>query len=168
VIAAALRFQGYTYQHYHIPDWEPAGGAKGVDCSNFTAFVYNQALGLKPSGGIKEQAEMTEVEGPGPNRKTKALRIDKPSDHSEYERLLKTGDLLFIRGKVGGDITHVVLWVGSIGQSQNHVPLIIDSTGEGRKDETGATIPDGVQLRSFGKGSWYSRCAAHAIRLISP
>jgi cell wall-associated NlpC family hydrolase len=177
IIATALRFQGYRYQHHHIPDWDPPADwpykqsplgrqSKGLDCSNFTSFVYNLALGLKFSGGTQEQAEMTEVQGPGQNKTTKVEKIEEPSDHQSYEELLKSGDLLFIRGKPGGEITHVVLWVGNIGKSKNDVPLIIDSTGEGRKDEDGNAIPDGIQLRPFAANSWYLRSAAHALRLI--
>lgn len=177
VIATALRFQGYRYQHHHIPDWEPPAEwpykpsplghqSKGLDCSNFTAFVYNLALGLKPSGETKAQSEMTEVPGPGSNHTTKVVRIEKPADHADFTKLLTTGDLLFITGQTSGEITHVVLWVGKIGKSKNDVPLIIDSTGEGRKDEDGSAIPDGVQFRPFTPTSWYFRSASHALRLI--
>jgi hypothetical protein len=52
VIAVAMFYEGYSYQHHHIPDWDPpkdwpwkevarGHNAKGIDCSNFTAFVYS-------------------------------------------------------------------------------------------------------------------------------
>jgi hypothetical protein len=176
IIATALRYRGYRYQHHHIPDWEPPAGwplgksalppAKGVDCSNFTAFVYNQALGLKPTGAIEEQAAMTEVPGPGPDCHTPVTRIERPAGYADFAQVLKTGDLLFICGKPGGDVTHVVLWVGAIGQARDQVPLILDSTGGNRQDENGVNIPDGVELRPFTPTSWYFRCASHALRLI--
>lgn len=177
VIAVGLRFQGYRYQHHHVPDWDPPADwpykespsgkqGKGLDCSNFTAFVYNLAFGLKPSGATKAQAEMTEVPGPGENRTSKVLRIEKPETHEDFGHLLKTGDLIFIKGQSSGEVTHVVLWVGKIGTSRADVPLILDSTGEGRKDEDGKDIPDGVQLRPFTATSWYFRSASHALRLI--
>ena len=177
VIAVGLRFQGYRYQHHHVPDWDPPADwpykespsgkqSKGLDCSNFTGFVYNQALGFKPSGATKEQSEMTEVPGPGEGRTTKVTRIEKPETHADFERNLKTGDLLFIKGQSSGEVTHVVLWVGKIGKSRGDVPLILDSTGEGRKDEDGKDIPDGVQLRPFTPDSWYCRSASHALRII--
>ncbi len=109
---------------------------------------------------------MCEVPGPGVGRTTKVARIERPATHADFMTTLKTGDLLFIRGKEGGEVTHVVLWVGSLGQSKSGVPLILDSTGEGRKDENGIDIPDGVQLRAFTPTSWYFRCASHALRLI--
>lgn len=176
IIATGLRYRGYRYQHHHIPDWEPPAGwpvgkaglapAKGIDCSNFTSFVYNQAVGLKPTSAIQPQATLTEVPGPGADRTTPVTRIERPASYDEFARVLKTGDLLFILGKPGGEVTHVVLWVGEIGQSRNQVPLILDSTGGNRRDENGIAIPDGVQLRPFTPGSWYFRCAAHALRLI--
>jgi hypothetical protein len=176
IIATGLRFRGYRYQHHHIPDWEPPAGwplgkaelapAKGIDCSNFTAFVYNQALGLKATSDIHEQAAMTEVASPGADRHTPVTRIERPAGYADFARVLKTGDLLFICGKAGGDVTHVVLWVGAIGQSRDQVPLILDSTGGNRQDENGAAIPDGVEVRPFTPTSWYFRCASHALRLI--
>ncbi len=177
VIAVALRYQGYRYQHHHIPDWDPPADwpykasplgrqSKGVDCSNFTAFVYNVGLGLKPSGDIKEQAAMTEVPGPGPQRTSKVSRIEKPEPHAGFAAALQSGDLLFIKGQPGGEVTHVVFWVGKIGRSRGDVPLVLDSTGEGRKDENGVAIPDGVHLRPFTPDSWYCRSASHALRLI--
>jgi hypothetical protein len=177
VVATALRYQGYHYQHHHIPEWDPpvdwpykasplGHQSKGVDCSNLTAFVYNLALGLKPTGDVVEQSRLTEVPGPGAGQVSKVRRIDAPADHADFPSSLKTGDLLFIRGKEGGEVTHVVLWVGRIGQSRTSAPLFIDSTGGNRKDEDGREIPDGVQLRQFAPGSWYYRNASHALRLI--
>jgi hypothetical protein len=68
VIAVALRFQGYGYQHHHIPDWDPprdrpwkktgvGHNGKGVDCSNFTGFVYNLGYGLGLNTDVTRQAE---------------------------------------------------------------------------------------------------------------
>lgn len=175
VIATGLRFTGYTYQHHHIPDWNPpadwpaaekiAKPGKGLDCSNFTAFVYNLALGIKPTGDVQDQAALTEVAGPGPNRTIPVRRIDNPGEPTAWDKVLKTGDLLFIKNR-SGNISHVVLWVGKIGQSSSGVPLILDSTGEGSRDEKGVTIPNGVQLRPFSPGSWYAGSASHALRII--
>lgn len=176
VIAVALRFQGYGYQHHHIPDWNPPAGwpwkevrsghnGKGVDCSNFTAFVYNQAFGIKMGGGIHEQAEETHAHGPGENHQTRIQKIDLPKDYDQLQKTLKTGDLLYIRNKEG-KIAHVVLWVGSIGNNPTREPLIIDSHGEGVKDSQGNSIPHGVHLRPFNKDSWYFHGASHAHRII--
>jgi cell wall-associated NlpC family hydrolase len=175
VIAVALRFQGYGYQHHHVPDWAPPEGwpwketstgrnGKGVDCSNFTAFVYNLGFGIKPTGGIREQAERLELSGPGEGQTTKARKIKLPEPYADMVHTLRTGDLLYIRNKED-EISHVVIWVGAIGRSTDDAPLIIDSHGQGVKDSAGTNIPSGVQLRPFRESSWYFRSASHAHRI---
>ncbi len=175
VIAAGMRYVGVSYQHHHLPDWDPPNdwpwkevgrgeNCKGIDCSNFTAFVYNQTLGLKPTGAIKEQSEQFDV--PYSEGKTlKAEKIERPETYDAFSETLKTGDLLFIQN-TSKSVSHVVLWVGSIGRSPDNAPLILDSTGEGRKDCNGQSIPDGVQLRPFTQKSWYYKSSVHALRLI--
>lgn len=178
VIAAALRFQGYGYQHHHVPDWDPPAdwpwkkvrsghNGKGVDCSNFTAFAYNLALGLKMTGDVKKQAAAVELAGSvkGANATTRIERIDKPATYAELVKTLCTGDLLFIHNKEK-EISHVVLWVGPIGQAPDKTPLILDSHGEGVKDSSGQTIPDGIHLRPFRESSWYYRSSSHALRIL--
>ncbi len=176
VIATGLRFVGYSYQHHHVPDWDPPADwprdpemktppGKGVDCSNFTAFVYNLAHGIKPTGTVKDQSELTEMPGPGPNRVLPVKRIELPSSYEDFEKNLLTGDLLYVKS-TSGKLSHVVIWVGKIGQSPDGTPLILDSTGTGSKDSDGKVIPDGVQLRAFRRSSWYFTQASHAIRVI--
>ncbi len=92
-------------------------------------------------------------------------RIEIPASHAEFPQVLKTADLLFIKN-TSGAVSHVVLWVGSIGRSPDDMPLILDSTGEGRRDATGTRIPDGIHLRPFTPTSWYHKSASHALRLI--
>lgn len=176
VIAAGLRLAGYSYQHHHIPDWEPpadwprsetqkTSSGKGLDCSNFTTFAYNLALGIRPNSDVQDQAALTEVPGPGPNRTTPVQRIELPARYEDYERTLRTGDLLFVKNNAG-TVSHVVLWVGKIGRSRDGTPLILDSTGTGAKDSEGQEIPDGIQLRPFKRSSWYAGSASHALRLL--
>lgn len=175
VIATALRFVGYRYEHHHIPDWEPPAdwptspkqtepSGKGLDCSNFTAFVYNLALGIKPTGDVQDQSVMTEASGPG-GRSIPVRRIELPASYDEYEKVLMTGDLLFVKNR-SGEVSHVVLWVGRIGRSTDGLPLVLDSTGTGSKDSAGNPIPEGVQLRPFKRGFWYASSASHALRII--
>jgi cell wall-associated NlpC family hydrolase len=175
-IAVGLRFVGYGYQHHHVPDWDPPRGwpwketavghnGKGVDCSNFAAFVYNQGFGIKPSSGIKTLAEELEMPGPGAGRHTKAKRVELPASYAKRVKRLRTGDLLFIRNK-REEISHVVLWVGTIGHSPDDTPLILDSHGEGVRDSAGKTIPAGIHLRPFHEKSWYNHSASHATRIF--
>ncbi len=176
VIATALRFKGYSYQHHHIPDWDPPADwplpdkegispGKGVDCSNYSAFVYNLALGYKPTGNIKDQSLLTEVPGPGPRRTTEVTRIELPDRVEDFGSVLRTADLLFIRNRAG-EVSHVVLWVGEIGRSPDGLPLILDSTGEGSVDSNGVSIPSGIYLRPFKPGFWYASSASHALRIL--
>lgn len=177
VLAAGLRFVGYGYEHHHIPDWDPPAdwpkdpdqtepSGKGLDCSNFTAFAYNFALGYHPNTGIREQSLMTEVRGPGPGRVTKVQRIEIPKDFEDVDRVLRPADLLFIKNN-RGNVSHVVLWVGSLGRVKGEKQLLIlDSTGANHRDAVGEKIPDGIQLRPFGPRSWYFNSASHAIRII--
>src|SRR5581483_3501572 len=83
LLATALRFQGYGYQHHHVPDWNPPAhwpwkhtaighNGKGVDCSNYSAFVYNLAFGIKPNGDVKKQSQILEIPGPGEGRMSRA------------------------------------------------------------------------------------------------
>lgn len=176
VVALGLRYQGYGYQHHHLPDWNPPAGwpwketavghnGKGVDCSNFTALVYNLGFGLKPSSDVHKQAEHLDIDGPGPARSSRATRLELPKSYRELIDTLHTGDLLYIRNRAGA-LAHVVIWVGAIGHTPDGKPLILDSHGEGVKDSSGVSIPAGVQLRPFGEKSWYFHSASHAHRLI--
>lgn len=176
VIATAMRYLGYSYQHHHVPEWEPPADwpqdpdqktpvGKGVDCSNFTGFVYNLALGILPSTGIKQQSEMTEAAGPGAGRSVPVKRIELPQSYEDFPKELQTGDLLFVKSNKG-NVSHVVLWVGKIGESPDGMPLILDSTGSGAKDANGVTIPDGVHLRAFKRSVWYFTQASHVLRII--
>ncbi len=176
VIATGLRLIGYTYQHHHVPDWDPPAdwprpteqrtpGGKGLDCSNFTTFAYNLALGIKPTSDVQAQATMAEAPGPGQNRTTPVRRIELPKSYEDFPRHLLTGDLLFVKN-TGGNISHVVLWVGKIGRSPDGLPLILDSTGTGPLDASGVKIPDGIHLRPFRAETWYFKQASHVLRII--
>jgi len=176
VIAVALRYQGYAYQHHHVPDWDPprdwpwkevalGHNSKGVDCSNFSSFVYNQGFGIKPTSAIKEQAMQRTISGPGEDRETKAEEIPLPKTYDELVKTLQTGDLLYVRNRKE-EISHVVIWVGGIGQSPDRTPLILDSHGEGVKDSKGNAIPVGIYLRPFRENSWYHKSASHAHRIF--
>jgi cell wall-associated NlpC family hydrolase len=135
-----------------------------VDCSNLTGFVYNPGFGLKLSGDVHIQSEERAAKGPG-ERTTRLHQVELPSSYEDRLKTLRTGDLLFIRDR-GGKISHVVIWVGSIGRSQDGVPLIIDSHGEDVRDSEGQLIPCGVHLRPFRESSWYNRSASHALRVF--
>ena len=172
VLALGLRYRGLSYQHHHLPDWEPPIGwpwlevahgrnAKGIDCSNFATFVYDVALGIRFTSAIVPQSEATEAVCGG--KKMKLERIEKPATVAACAKEFKTGDLLFIKNK-DGEVSHVVLWVGGIG---GDAPLVLDSTGAGHRDSRGDAIPDGVHLRPFRATAWYFKSLSHVHRIIA-
>lgn len=178
VIAVASRFIGYGYQHHHVPDWDPPASwpwkktavghnGKGVDCSNFTGFVYNLGFGVHLSGDIKKQSALNQAEVPALRHAVPLHKIDLPDDYDERVKALRTGDLLYIKNGKGDHVSHVVLWVGPIGKSPDGTPLIIDSHGEDVKDSSGVQIPCGIHLRPFRPRSWYHHSASHALRLFT-
>jgi hypothetical protein len=175
VIAVALRFQGYAYQHHHLPDWNPPPGwpwkescaganGKGVDCSNLTGFVYNLGFGLRLSTDVHIQSEERVARGPGEFR-TRLQAVELPSAFEDRLKALRTGDLVFIRS-LKGRISHVVIWVGPIGRAPDGMPLVIDSHGENVRDSAGELIPCGIHLRPFRENSWYNDSASHALRVF--
>ena len=176
VLATALLFTGLSYQHHHIPDWNPPEGwpwlhvgrgrnEKGLDCSNFTAFAYNLALGVKLDGDITVQAREQNVNVSGQGT-LEALRLARGQSYADTVGALKPGDLVFIKTSPSGHVSHVVLWMGENGVSPDGTPLVLDSTGTGHKDASGAAIPDGIHLRPFTEDSWYFKSMSHALRYL--
>lgn len=127
VLAVAMRYinapdnpLGLQYRHHHIPGWDPqdstypgAAGENadvdapqdqpawdpgpGLDCSNFTAWVYNYGLGIKFSGDVHRQADGTAgpmgtwIPAPGP---------------------FAPGDLVFLHPNGNPDVaSHVVIYL---------------------------------------------------------
>lgn len=116
VVAVAKHYIGLPYQHHHIPQWTPPvawtsklGGPEsaGLDCSNFTGWVYNFGLGIRFTSDVNDQAD-------GPNAPGRKL---EPGE--KYE----PGDLLFILQRDRARVSHVVIYV-----DEKHV---IDSHGAG-------------------------------------
>lgn len=189
VVAVALRYVGYTYQHHHVPDFNPIGhvwpywkrvkggvDGAGADCSNFTSWCYNYGLGIQMNSAIRKQAALTRVEGPNgplPVQTVLRARTSTAVDYATIVATLQTGDLLYIRGRssapAGQDITHVVIWIGAIGRSPDNAPLVIDAHGGAPAiiDANGVAIPSGIQIRPFRKGSWYHTAFDHAHRIIA-
>lgn len=191
VIASALQYQGYHYQHHHIPDWDPSPypgwpylnttlghQSKGLDCSDLTSWAYNFGLGIKLNSDIAQQASSTSIPpagGAGANTTAtvplRATSTTAPMNYTLITSTLATGDLLYIRPTGSaplGDVSHVIIWVGSIG-SPSSTPLILDShdNSPAITDQNGAVIPAGTNLRPFKEGDWYHRRFDHAHRIIN-
>jgi len=127
ILAVAMRYinapdnpLGLQYRHHHIPGWNPPSSTytgttgenpdtdaeqdlpawdagPGLDCSNFTAWVYNYGLGIKFSGDVRRQADGTagpmgrSIPGEGP---------------------FEPGDLLYLHPNGNTDLaSHVVIYV---------------------------------------------------------
>lgn len=102
VVAVAKHYLGLPYQHHHIPGWAPTWPDKeghpqtpGLDCSNFTAWVYNYGLGIQFNSEIDLQAD-------GPKAPGRRLAPEEP---------FAPGDLLFIEDLARTHVTHVVIYV---------------------------------------------------------
>ena len=194
LIAAYASFLGVDYQHHHNPLWKPSQKnawnvtgtlsyqSQGVDCTNFTAAAYADALGIKVPGDTTTQSEIaagnTILNGqtaPGKNYITlptnadgSAAAVDSwinvqtlyPSAWGNtYEGLvskLLPGDILYIDGSPGGHVTHAITWLGDFGVDANgkYKHLIIDSTGitPQHVDSNNQIIPEGVRVRPFADG----------------
>ena len=110
MLAVAQKYIGLPYRHHPVPGWAPAGAAdpkeagNGLDCSNFSAWVYNYGLGIKVTSEIGKQSQ-----GAGaPGRLLAAGEAFEP------------GDLLFILKSDRTCVSHVVIYL-----DDGH---IIDST----------------------------------------
>ncbi len=170
VTAVARRHVGLGYQHHHLPEFDPPVGwpwlpvsvgrnGPGLDCSNFTSLVFNQALGIKLPTAIGTQANSTTVAGPGGHGSAALTRIE-PSSYDDAVARLRAADLLYIRSDAGR-VSHVVIWLGAI----RGISSFIDCTDAVRSGTGGARIPTGVRIRPFLPDSWYGRRFAYAHRL---
>jgi cell wall-associated NlpC family hydrolase len=195
VIAAYKSFLGVDYQHHHNPLWQPTQNdpwnvtgtlsyqSQGIDCTNFTAAAYADALGIQMSGDTTTQSEIaagdTVLKGqtaPAKNYITlptkpdgSASDIDRwiniqtfsPADwghtYQGLVNMLQPGDILYIDGKPGGKVTHAITWLGQFGVDSKGVyqHLIIDSTGitPQHVDSNNRIVPEGVQIRPFADGN---------------
>lgn len=86
VVAIAKKYIGLPYKHRHIP------ALGGLDCSNFTSWVYNYGFGIRFSSNVKRQS-------------TEAGRQLDPSEP------LLPGDLVFLYDHNQAKIVHVAIYL---------------------------------------------------------
>ena len=98
VIAVAKKYIGLPYKHKHIPF------AGGLDCSNFTSWVYNYGFGVRFDSNIERQA-------------------DNVGRKLGREETLNKGDLIFLWNRNRTRISHVAIFI----DSEN----VIDERGSG-------------------------------------
>lgn len=130
--------------HYNSPQ-------AGIDCTDFSAYVYNVALGVQLHSGTATQIEFTSGTGPATNNQPTALALNASGDlltptfflgpnygTTHFNTAgsldgvinnLQAGDLLYMIGS--SNIAHVVMWLGEYGTmadgSPSPVPLVISS-----------------------------------------
>jgi hypothetical protein len=130
LVALAASMIGYPYRRHHIPDWQPdarwyAGLAlppgdlesqwigQGVDCADYTSWLYNFGLGLHLDPNISVQGGLWSTSPILDNNDgTATYRARKVDDalaamtagggyrsaYSVLRNTLQTGDLLYIAG----------------------------------------------------------------------
>ncbi|QEH36629.1 Pseudomonalisin precursor [Aquisphaera giovannonii] len=194
VIAAYMSQIGVDYQHHHDPTWSPVQGSswnatstvayqsQGVDCTNFTAWAYADALGVTINSDTTQQALISASNPNGtviPASLADRVAIQTIDHWSSYQDLvsqLEPGDILIINGDDSDPTkaTHGITWLGQYGKDSNGLDqnLIIDSTGitPNHIDSNGHVVPEGVQIRPFGApgtpNDWYYTHVGHVLRLI--
>lgn len=122
--------------------------APGIDCTDFSALVYNLALGIQMHSGTMNQltfpgsdasgtasAQILDATGQyiaprflyGPNFGQPVL--NQPNSLNATIAQLQPGDLLYMQGDL--QIKHVVIWLGAYGTNADgtpsDVPLVISS-----------------------------------------
>lgn len=112
----------------------------GFDCSNFTAWVYNKALGIKFTSSSRQQRYSTSLGTP--------VKIDK---NNKFKNL-QVGDLLFFaNSKDAGGGGHVGIYAGV--KNGKHYVL---QEGGGRGKVTYEPM----------EGTWFANKLVYAKRII--
>ncbi len=214
LLGFARRFIGTVYQHHHNPFWnpydhgftsDPAGGkdlywpwspvtigrgTAGIDCSDFSAYIYNLALGIQMTTNVADQAnnstgihtssgtqiiplvmEVPNVAG--------TTRSNKPGDLADFIKGFLPGDLLYVRNLKGGDIadrkvgevSHVVIWLGEFGRmadgSVSPQPLVLSSHDNTPPiNSTRGLPPPGVHILPFDADNWFYKGFVRALRIL--
>lgn len=158
-----------TYSNPYVADYGFA--QPGIDCTNFTAYLYNLALGIQMNGatctqielhgGVGDPSASANVMGAdgqeletnfffSPNYGT----LDVNTDLDAIIDQLQPGDILYMRSTAPGDeltVVHGIMWLGEYGTNEDgtpsDVPLIISS-----HDNTPAVfdIGDASELDAYG------------------
>ena len=129
--------------------------AAGIDCTDFSAYIYNLALGIQMHSGVVNQITFTVNGNPTvgnlvPNAVPSATvlnpdgsaispvffksptfglsQINQPNSLTSLTNQLQAGDLLYIGNPTDG-VLHVVVWLGITGTDSagNTFPLVISS-----------------------------------------
>ena len=178
IFAFAERYLGFLYEHHHLPEWDPPADwpwdpectvehNQGVDCSNFTGWLYNWCFGIQLDTDIDVQAVETVIPVTGGSSIT-LERINKPAGgYAGLVSALQPGDLCFVFASGSTtDIAHVFVWLGTYGAGPSGQPLVLDATTGAHTNFYGVDIPCGVQIRPFLPTSSYFTRFSHAFRVL--
>lgn len=162
VVECAMGYVGEVeYRHHHDPDWVDSRGRQGIDCSNFTRWVFKEALGDAfdfRTSNIHQQSRMRNV-----------TMVD---DRFETQRFLRNpksvrdGDLVFFTNADGDHISHVGIYAKKYHGHPDYAgqPIIIHSTATAAARRAG--YESGVVVTPFTERemrSWPLRCGPEAL-----
>ena len=176
IIYVAKRYIGYHYQHHHLLQWDPpqtwpfnpvslGHQSKGIDCSDFSSWVYNYGLGIKLNTAVADQAKLDSVPNPGGIGKKPVQKIVYDTSFTNLVSVLNMGDLLYILPNADSvNASHVIIWIGKPANCAEY--LVIDSHDQTIKDINNKNIPTGVRIRPFRANGWYHRCLRNVNRII--
>ena len=117
VVAVAKHYIGLPYRHHHIPAWSPESPDQhgltgpGLDCSNFTAWVYNFGFGVILNSDVALQAAMKPRPGFAVHPGMQRIGAEGP---------FMPGDIIYIANPQKTAIVHAIIFI-----DDGH---IIDST----------------------------------------
>ena len=117
VVAVAKHYIGLPYRHHHIPAWSPKSPDQhgltgpGLDCSNFTAWVYNFGFGVILNSDVALQAAMKPRPGFAVHPGMQRIGAEGP---------FMPGDIIYIANPQKTAIVHAIIFI-----DDGH---IIDST----------------------------------------
>lgn len=172
-VANALVQQQNNYCHHYIPAWNSTGltfGSQtsycfdnilpggnnvqnGVDCSNFTAFVYNVAFGgIRFTGGVAQQGGSPFPANVSSNVWAPGTATPRPANWESYyqpgganyqQYPFQPGDLIYVNGTpaeaaAGQPATHVVMWTGMKAADGSGRYLTVESFGTNNGGTSGA------------------------------
>jgi hypothetical protein len=189
LLAAANRIRGIVpYAHHHMHVWNVPNTPQwitnkytpgvGIDCSDFTHWIYSYGLGIKLLTGVSAQGAMTNAVAYFANGKTNVYIPTRLFDvqHGYTKKFhnlatnLQPGDLLYIRSNPGTNnpVSHVIMWLGNLAYDTNHVDkwLVTDSHGQVVYDSATNLIPSGPQIRPFRETNYYYNCFDHVLRYL--
>jgi cell wall-associated NlpC family hydrolase len=176
IIYVAKRYIGNHYQHHHIIQWDPpqtwpfnpvslGHQSKGIDCSDFSSWVYNYGLGIRLNSAVADQAKLDSVPNPGGIGKKPVQKIIFDTSFANIVSVLNMGDLLYILPNADStNASHVIIWIGKPSNCPDY--LVIDSHDQTIKDMNNKNIPTGVRIRPFRQSGWYHRCLRNVNRII--